>query len=415
MNRRLAANVIAAFRDVQPEVLRARFASLDERDWLRSEAWLHTSGLALYFLGRARALGIEDVMPAQVLHGLQRSQAENRVRTDDLFREFMRINMEFQRAKLSYANLKGFTLAPRSCSDPADRYQHDLDFLVSRRDSDRCREALKRQGYRLTAAFGDTWEFTAGHGEMVSLRDLYKVRSQRSLEVHLVSDKEQAESDRCGDRLSRLQLQVWNGFEFPALSERDKLLEQARHLFKHFTSEWTRTAWILEYANAIRSHQDDLPFWREIAAVIEDIPEQKIGIGVATRITSRAFGAVPHTRFLACSVDTLPEHLRLWVDHYHDELVFNEHPGSKLYLLLKDVLQQDNPEWSQRKREKLLPIHVPPQAIQAARGNGAWPRLKATCAQTRFVWKRLRFHAAEGLRYKIEAARWKKFVASLQN
>ena len=38
MNRRLAAGVIAAFRDVQPEVLRARFASLDERDWLRSEA-----------------------------------------------------------------------------------------------------------------------------------------------------------------------------------------------------------------------------------------------------------------------------------------------------------------------------------------------------------------------------------------
>ena len=82
MNRRLAAGVIAAFRDVQPEVLRARFASLDERDWLRSKTWLHTSGLALYFLGRARALGIEDVMPAQVLHGLERSQAENRVRTE---------------------------------------------------------------------------------------------------------------------------------------------------------------------------------------------------------------------------------------------------------------------------------------------------------------------------------------------
>jgi Uncharacterised nucleotidyltransferase len=293
MNRRLAAAVIAAFRDEPTEILRTRFAAFDERDWLRREEWLHTSGLALYFLARAKTLGIEGVMPTQVLQSLERSQTENHVRTDDLFHEFMKINVEFQRAKLSYANLKGFTLAPRSCSDPAYRYQHDLDFLVSRRDSDRCREALERQGYRQTAVFGDTLEFKAGHGEMVSLRDLYKVRSQRSLEIHLVSDKEQAESDRYGDRLSRLQLQVWNGFEFPALSECDKLLEQARHLFKHFKSEWTRTAWILEYATAIRSHQKDESFWREAVAAIEAAPEQKIGIGVATQITSTAFGVVP--------------------------------------------------------------------------------------------------------------------------
>jgi hypothetical protein len=95
-------------------------------------------------------------------------------------------------------------------------------------------------------------------------------------------------------------------------------------------------------------------------------------------------------------------------------LVFLEHPGSKLYLLLQDVLLRDQPEWQQQKRRKLLPVHVPPQQILAARGNGIWLQLKAACAQVRFVWKRLHFHVAEGLRYKIEAARWKKFVASLR-
>ena len=77
MNRRLAGAILAAFRNEPTETLRERFSPFDEREWLRSREWLHTSGLALYFLGRARALGIEDVMPAQVLHGLERSQRKS--------------------------------------------------------------------------------------------------------------------------------------------------------------------------------------------------------------------------------------------------------------------------------------------------------------------------------------------------
>ena len=52
-------------------------------------------------------------------------------------------------------------LAPHACADPAYRYQHDLDFLVSRRDAERCRAAVERHGYQLTTIFGDTSEFRA--------------------------------------------------------------------------------------------------------------------------------------------------------------------------------------------------------------------------------------------------------------
>jgi hypothetical protein len=414
MNRRLAKTVIAALRDDDAEILRARFAPFEERDWLRCREWLHTSGLALYFLARAGTLGIEDVMPVRILRELEGSYAENRVRTEDMFNEFVTINMGFQRAKLSYANLKGFALAPRSCFDPSYRYQHDLDFLVARRDAEECRKVLERQGYRLSAVFGDTWEFRAGPAEASSLSKLYKVRSQRSLELHLVPDEEQSESNRHGDRLSRLQLQVWNGFEFPALSECDKLLGQALHLFKHFQTEWTRTAWMLEYATAIRSHRDDESFWQEIVAAIEAAPETKIGIGVASLIASRTFGVVPPAQFLACTVDELPGRVRLWVGRYEDELVFLEFPGSKLYLLLQDVLLQDHPDWPSQRRRKLLPSHLPPHAIEAARSNDTWLRAKTACTRLRFIWTRLHFHVTAGLRYKIEASRWKRFVADFQ-
>jgi len=415
MNRRLAKAVVAAFRDENPETLHERFAPFGEREWLRSREWLHTSGLALYFLARARALGIEDVMPTVILSGLDKNLAENCVRTEDLFNEFVKINMEFQRAKLSYANLKGFALAPLSCPDPTYRYQHDLDFLVSRSDAERCFQALERQGYRLDRIYGDTWEFKAGSAEVSSLRDLYKARLNRSVDVRLLPEKEESEMLRENNILSRLQLQVWNGFEFPALSECDKLLGQAAHLFKHFNTAWTRTAWMLEYATAIRAHRDDEALWREAIASIEATPEKKIGVGIASLIVSQTFGLSLPNRFRSCTVDELPERVGLWVERYQDDVVFQEHPGSKLYLLLQDVLLQERPGRPSRRRRRLFPLHLPPRISPARKSDGLRLRIRVLWAQANFILKRFRFHVAEGLRYKIEAARWKKFVAGLSS
>lgn len=414
MNRLLEKAVVAAFCEDEVTCVRRRFASFDERDWLRARKWLHTSGLALYFLARARALGILDVIPERILRELERSLAENRARTEYLFNEFVKINMEFQRAQLSYANLKGFTLVPRSCFDPVYRYQHDLDFLVSRRDAVQCRLTLERHGYRLSATNGDSLEFLIGAAEPSTLRDLYKVRSQRSLEVHIVPEPGQSKPHTLDDLLSRLQLQVCNGFEFPALSECDKFLAQGLHVFKHLKSEWTRAAWILEFANTIRWYQEDQSYWREVVAFLSAAPEAKLGIGVASLMASRGFGAAPPAGFLSCTVNELPEQVRSWFDRYGEDLAFAEFPGTKLYLLLEDVLSGDSGGWRKERRRRLFPAHLPPTTTLHGQGSNVRLRVALAWMWFRFVWMRLRFHVTEGLRYKVEAARWKKLVADLQ-
>ena len=413
MNDSLAKTVIASFGEIDAPSLHERLTSFDDRDWSSTTRWLHTSGLALYFLGQIQELGLADALPSQLVRELENNLVQNRIRTDALFREFMTLNVEFQRARLSYANLKGFTLVPHFCPDPDYRYQHDLDFLVSRRDAEKCRQVVERLGYRLTAVFGDTWEFRTGQAEIVSLRDLYKIKAQRSLEIHLVSDSEQASHDRHHDRLAQLQLQIWNGFEFPALCEPDKFLAQALHLFKHFRTEWTRTAWLLEYANAIRSHRDDERFWDETIAAIAATPATNVGIALATLVTWRVFGVAPPARFLACTVDRLPWELRLWVDHYQDQLVLAEHPGNKLYLLLQDILMQDCPAWQNERRRKLFPSTMPLRYEGDIQGAGASLRVRTVLSRLSFLWMRLRFHVTAGLHYKVEAARWKRFVSHL--
>jgi len=410
MNRQLAEAVVAAFRTDDPEAVRWLFTAFSEREWKRTTQWLHSSGLALYFLDRMTALGTEDVMPSALVHQLSLNLAENRVRTADMFEEFVRLNADLMRAGISYLNLKGFSLAPAAFADPALRYLLDLDFLVTRRDVERCARVIEGHGYRVKGVFGNTWEFCAGTPVRASMRNLYRVRPVRSVEVHMVPEVEDARAQYGGDRMSRMQLQVWNGFEFPALSDADKLLSQASHLFQHFQWQWTRTSWLLEYNNAARSYESNPSLWREAVASMDAAPETRIGVALASLVTSQSFGTNFPPQFAARTVDLLKPQVRLWVERYGRDLVFTDHPGSKLYLLLQDVLLGDQPQWAETRRKRLLPLHLPPTVMLRTNGSLRMRWLTAT-TQLQFAAERLLFHIREGVRYKLEAARWRRLVA----
>jgi hypothetical protein len=89
--------------------------------------------------------------------------------------------------------------------------------------------------------------------------------------------------------------------------------------------------------------------------------------------------------------------------------VFTEHPGSKLYLLLNDVLLDGSPEWPRQRLRRLWPRNLPAK-MMATKSTSLRNRVE----KMRFVLRRVRFHIASGLRYKLEAARWRKFLAGAE-
>jgi len=408
MNRELAKTVLAAFRTNDAAVMRRSFAPFDERAWKRTGRWLHSSGMALHFLDRVTKLGITDAMPASVVHELSLNLAQNRARTADLFEEFQRLNTVMLRAGISFVNVKGFSLAPAAFADPALRYQQDLDFLVARRDMERSAELLERLGYQRRVWPAETWEFSSGVQEKSSIRELYRVRPVKNVELHPLPEAEEKEHG-C-DRISRMKLQVGNGFEFPALNDADQLLSQATHIFKHLQGEWTRTAWLLEYANAVRSRKDDAAVWRDATAAIETAPEIRTGVAVAGLLTECAFDVSFPREFRDCTIGRLRPEVRLWVEHYQEDLALNQHPGSKLYLLLEEVLKGNDPQTKAQRRNRLLPLHLPPKVMHADPRN-LRTRWRASAAQLWFTAGRLWFHVSEGLRYKLEAVRWRRFLS----
>ncbi len=399
MDRQLAATVIATFRDADAAQHKERLKRFSARRWQRNFRWLDASGLALYFLQALRTRNIEDAAPAVVLSQLERRYNSNRQRTAFLFEEFARIDTALRKACVAYVNLKGFTLVPDYCPDLSLRYQMDCDFLIAKRDASKCAGVLASLGYSLIATNDHVMEFKTDDGRTPHLRDLYKSKPQKSVELHVCDE---ARFDSHPELLRRSRVMTMNGYSYPALSREDMFLSQALHLCGHFRSEWTRISWLLEFRRFVREHADDDSFWQEIGARAEHENDCALAVGMAARMAQKAFGELGADRLTNWP---LPAPVALWIDRYGDDVLLADFPGSKLYLLLESAICGE--QSASEIRRRLLPRSAPAPVV-AAPSAGLGKRILAAAARWGYYFFRLRFHLRAGSRYLVASWHWKR-------
>jgi hypothetical protein len=416
MNHQLIEAVIATFRESeQPSmVYYDRLAGFNYRAWAGIYRWLDASGLTLYFIDRIKALQLEAALPYRVLCRFEENANDNRGRSAQMLKEFMRINLEFQTSSISYTNIKGFTLIPDACPDAALRYQDDLDFLVADCDIPRCTEILERYGYLLTVTCNGVMEFKADSGLLPSVQDLYRAKPQRSVDIRICNSFTQGKTGLRNDRFLQRRVRNWNGHEFPVLTDNDRFLAMAQHLFKHLKGEWTRASWVLEYANFIDSHSKDDALWREVEEDLLSNPEAKTAVGAATLITETIFGMSNFPGVLSRAVQELPRSVRFWIERYGGKALSARFPGTKLYLLLQRALSRDEEAGVRKRLKKLLPAHLPPRIAFGSGNESLFVRLKQVRSEINYLFFRLRFHVTQGFSYMLEALRWKRSISSLE-
>jgi hypothetical protein len=406
---RLKQAVLASFHEPLPSV-RARLGEFTARDWERAKYWLDVSGLALYFLDRLNALNLQTCVPAPFLKQLQEDLANNRERTASLFAEAVDLTRGLHQRDIECAVLKGVTLPSESVPEPALRNQMDLDFQVRESDSNAAKEYLAERGYSLDAMSGSTWEFNAGPSGASSLKNLYQVRPERAVEVHLIANSADASTP---DRLARAQWRTFQGEQLPALSPPDVFVLQGQHLFKHMCGEHTRASWVLEYWRHIGARSNDAAFWRAVELIARQEPGANIAIGAAALLASLIFGQSAPEELSRWTVDQLPTAICLWVQLYGLRVLLSDTPGSKLYLLLRRELNPLSAAEHVARRRLIFPIHWPRRITRAVDNEGMTSRLRRYRMQTQFMIRRLRFHVAEGAALAIESLRWQRRIAGV--
>ena len=373
-NPALVEAIVASFRN-SPEQSRRAFAEFKKQDWDRTEIWLDTSGLALYFLDHLQSTGTTDAIDAGALRRLEQRLADNADRNADMFREFVAINRAFQSAGIRYANLKGVTLTPDSCPNLSFRRQADLDFLIDPADLNPGRALLETRGYEATGSTACTVEFKCGSSTRVSLEGQYKVPPVRSVELHLALDSKDANAtgDARDERLDRLSTWTCGEGSFPALSPADQLIGQALHLLGHLRSEQTRLSWLLEYKHHVLARHGDDEFWKEVRTLAIQQPNATTALGLCTLLATDFFGAFSSPELDLWTVDALPPGVKLWADQYGRRAVLADVPGTKLYLFWRACSQHpENPApragqpgaasplaWSATNPSTAGPRHVP--------------------------------------------------------
>ena len=366
--QRLRLAVLLSFRDPMPAECLELY-EVSKREWRSLLHWLDVSGLALYFLDRMHRSQLTPILPVHVLARLQQNLLDNTERTHGMIAESVAIQEEFQASAVRYAVLKGFSLAPESVPSLELRHQFDLDFLIAEEAIAEARGVLERQGYRLYAVSGKSWEFKKEEKIGISMEDFYKDTSGRTVELHL-----QARGEGSASVLSRAKERDFYGIDMPVLSPVDLFLGQGMHAYKHICGEFSRAAHLLEFYRHVMTRRHDEIFWSELRARAEGNPKVSLGLGVLTLLITTVMGEFAPARLTEWTVDTLPPAVRLWVKLHGLRTVFGDVPGSKLYLLLVRELESSGDVVRRSLRESLLPRRLPPQVVLGFEGESLWMR-----------------------------------------
>jgi hypothetical protein len=270
--------------------------------------------------------------------------------------------------------------------------------MVREEHADTARTVLESMGYSLDCKSDKTWEFKAGGSQLAELKDFYKIKPQRSAELHLTP---------AGGVLERAEMRVFFGGELRALARVDQYLAQARHLFKHLCSPHTRAGWVLEARRHMLARRADTAFWKSVEECIANESRVALELAVVSCLIAEVFGDVLPAYLAGLIEEHVSQAIRLWVSQYGRSALLTGMQGSKQYLLLLAVLPGNE---TAARRKLLVPLGLPPMITQGYMGETIASRMKRCRIQLGFVFYRLRFHCVEGARYLVESFRFRRLL-----
>jgi hypothetical protein len=322
--------------------------------------WLDLSGTALSFLKSVQTLEAGACLPDEWRDALEGRRERNATRFRDMLDEFQRLNQAFRARGVLAITLKGFSLSPDFCEDPALRHQADFDFLVAPSDVDAAASVLQSCGYS-TPRLSYTSEscFTTPLSHIPSSGDdLYTIQhDRRQVDLHLSLAESYAwlKPDVPGDFWREVVPMELSGVHFHALPLADRFLVQVLHAFRHSFRSWIRLSWLMELGRCMEIHREDEALWAGVMQRAGDAPLTKRIFAFVLSLANRLFECRIPPRIRNWAAEGMSPSLRIWLDYFSVDWAISDWPGDLSNLFLASDFISDKNLRKQYLVNRLLP------------------------------------------------------------
>jgi len=379
--------------------------------------WLDQSGLALYLLTQLQEHDALDQVPVHFGEALKCRLTANQARTEAMLAEFARLVESFNRNRVRFVALKGFTLTPAFCSVPHLRHQTDLDFLVVPESLENAKRAMQSCGYEQQETGGpDEATFATPLRHIPSPNDdIYAIPKHR--EVDLVTTLHQAAHGVSIEvpigGLDSFEIRTLHDISFPALPAAEMFCLQVMHAFKHLLGYWVRPSWLFEIGYFIDKHFSQDHLWRAIADRMGRDARRRNAFGLVISLTNRLWPRPIPQGLADWCLQSLPPRIELWAAHFGMRTAVSDLDGAKWTLFVHREFVDNRNHWNSYLSDRIFPVgrHA---SIGTVSNNDPGTRIKAKVAQWRHNVRRSIFHAQSIFSFPVQAIRWKFALRSIE-
>jgi len=389
--------------------------SLQSRKGRQLLRWLDQGGLALQFLSRVQAHESVMCLPGDWRKVLEQRRERNANRLRDMLREFQRLNQAFRSRGILVATLKGFSLVPDFCGDPAIRHQTDFDFLVDPSDLDAVAEILFSFGYstpRLSRS--EESSFTTPLRHVPSPKDdLYVPQHHRQVDLHVALSESPVwiTIDFPSDCLQHAVPLTLRGVQFHGLSLADRFLSQVLHAFRHSTRSWLRLSWLLEIARCMEFHRENEALWARVIERAGSCLLMKRIFASVLGLTGRLFQSRVPLPVRSWATEGMTPTMRVWLEHFSVNWAVSDWPGNLGNLFLASEFIPDEQLRKRYFASRLIPkgqqTTIEAMASKERKRSIAW-----NIQRWQFVARRSAAHLKDVFRLPLEQLRWRRALAA---
>ncbi len=388
-----------------------------EDEWTRHFYWLDRSGLALPLATRLLQGGDAGPrIPESVLESLKRRLHDNQLRMRAMLVSLDEIQTLLAAQDVRYCCLKGFSLIPDCYSGIRERHQVDFDLLVDSRGADRAAKILEPLGYKLvrTSSSGETRFVRPWKRHLTARSWQYQVSEGPAIELHTRIWEPEAEFVNFALRdgwMDHIHMHSVEGINIPCLSPAWQFLHLILHVFRHVLDSWVRLLSIFEIVLILRNKQLNDELWQEVRWLAEPDARLASACALVLSIVSAEFSIPLPSPLAALCQDSLSKESALWVEHFREEWLYADPPGTKLALLVQRQFCRDHGAWRSYSLRRLLPFRTP-HSLSVEAGKGASLTVRYAIDAIDYQISRLGYHLVSDWKYLLSVARWKRLTYS---